>query len=364
MKKTISILIAVVLLFSTVSYATSSLNDAKNKAQNELSGVRAERTDIEAQINRINTEISKYESEIAELSENIIKLNAEIEEATIKWEKAKKRYEETEKLFVDRMVALYEAGETSYLDVLLSSSSLTDFISNYFLISELAEYDTQLLNEIERERNSLEIAKTELENKQATLEVTRDNKQATQTSLQASKDTKNSYINVLNSKEDDLKAKIAQYDKDIQTVEAEIARQSGNNSGPYTGGQMGWPAPGYYSISSPYGMRLHPILGVYRMHTGIDIAAPSGVNIVAANDGTVALATYDSGYGNYILINHGGGYSTLYAHSSQLLVSAGQAVTRGQTIAKVGSTGMSTGAHLHFEVRINGSTTDPVPYLK
>ena len=145
---------------------------------------------------------------------------------------------------------------------------------------------------------------------------------------------------------------------------AEAIRRSSGGPANYVGGEMGWPCPGYTTITSPYGNRTHPTLGVYKLHTGTDIGAPSGAKIVAMNDGTVVTAAYNSAYGNHVIINHGGGIQTLYAHASSLAVSAGQSVTRGQTIAYVGSTGYSTGAHLHFEIIKNGGTVDPMSYFR
>ena len=137
---------------------------------------------------------------------------------------------------------------------------------------------------------------------------------------------------------------------------------SSSNNSEYTGGSMTWPLPGYYSITSPFGNRLHPILKVYKMHTGVDIAGAgcNGKNVVATADGKVIHAGWISGYGNTVMIDHGGGIVTLYAHSQKLLVKKGDTVTRGQAIMLVGSTGYATGPHLHFEVRVNGKYVNPV----
>jgi murein DD-endopeptidase MepM/ murein hydrolase activator NlpD len=132
----------------------------------------------------------------------------------------------------------------------------------------------------------------------------------------------------------------------------------------YIGGNMKWPTPGYTNVVSPYGRRLHPILKKYKMHTGIDIDAPSGASIIAANSGTIIIAGWRSGYGNTVVIDHGGGITTLYAHCSKILVKVGDHVAAGKVIAKVGSTGLSTGAHLHFEIRVNGDTVDPLKFGK
>ena len=126
---------------------------------------------------------------------------------------------------------------------------------------------------------------------------------------------------------------------------------------------MAWPTPGYTRITSPYGMRTHPITGVYKLHTGVDLGAPYGSNFIAATDGTVIIAGYNTAYGNMVIIDHGGGVSTLYAHGSKIMVEVGQTVKKGDIVLKVGSTGYSTGPHAHFEVRVNGKVVDPMPYI-
>ena len=170
---------------------------------------------------------------------------------------------------------------------------------------------------------------------------------------------------------DSIKADIASFEKALKAQEAaeaaareEIRRLTQGSSGTYSGGTFAWPSVSTY-ITSPYGTRVHPVTGKVKTHTGIDIGAGMGTNIFAAADGTVLISGWNTGgYGNYVVIDHGGGLTTLYAHCSSLLVSAGQKVTRGQVIAKCGSTGMSTGPHLHFEVLKNGAHTDPYAYLR
>jgi murein DD-endopeptidase MepM/ murein hydrolase activator NlpD len=126
---------------------------------------------------------------------------------------------------------------------------------------------------------------------------------------------------------------------------------------------MAWPVPGYTTITSKYGMRTHPITGVYKLHSGVDISAPTGTNFIAAADGVVTKATYNTAYGNMVMIDHGGGISTLYAHGSEIMVQVGQEVKKNDVVLKVGSTGYATGPHAHFEVRINGSTVEPLDYI-
>ena len=150
----------------------------------------------------------------------------------------------------------------------------------------------------------------------------------------------------------------------VQEIELEIRQLALANIGEeYIGGEMAWPIPGYNSITSQFGMRTHPITGIYKLHTGVDVGAPLGADFVAANDGVVIKAEYNGAYGNMVMINHGGEVVTLYAHGSEILVQAGDTVFQGTPVLKVGSTGYSTGPHAHFEVRINGEYVQPLDYI-
>ena len=173
-----------------------------------------------------------------------------------------------------------------------------------------------------------------------------------------------SFIERLSDEEQEKQKQIDEYNAQYEEINRQIIALAANGiDTKYIGGTLAWPVPGYTRISSEYGMRVHPITGVYKLHTGTDIVAPIGADFIAANDGIVTKAEMTPAYGNMVIIDHGGGISTLYAHGSQILVQVGQTVKRGDPVLKVGSTGYSTGAHAHFEVRINGVTTNPIPYI-
>ena len=161
----------------------------------------------------------------------------------------------------------------------------------------------------------------------------------------------------------EIQNQIDTYYQDVREVENQILAIVAQSGGEYIGGVLAWPVPGYSRITSPFGMRVHPITGVYKLHTGMDVGAPIGANFVAANSGIVVKAEYNRAYGNMVMINHGGGIMTLYAHGSEILVQVGQQVLRGDPVLKVGSTGYSTGPHAHFEVRVNGVYQNPVDYF-
>ena len=183
--------------------------------------------------------------------------------------------------------------------------------------------------------------------------------------LENTKIVRENYIAKLSDQEKDVQAKIDEYNAQFEAINKEILSLAlGGIDSKYIGGELAWPIPGYTRITSKYGMRTHPITGVYKLHTGVDVSAPMGANFVAANDGIVVKAEFNSAYGNMVIIDHGGGVSTLYAHGSEIMVQVGETVKRGETVVlKVGSTGYSTGPHAHFEVRLNGVVTDPLPYI-
>lgn len=267
-------------------------------------------------------------------------------------------------LLEKRLVYAYKSGKTRYLDILLNSEDIMDFISKYHLISEIIRYDDNLLESITNQKTKIENINNQLKTSKEELKTYKDEQKKAIISIENSKIIKNSYVNQLTEEEQKIKEEIDIYQQELDLIELEIllAAMEGANSD-YVGGAFAWPAPGYYTITSTYGMRFHPVLKVYRNHGAIDIGAPLGSSIIAANDGIVTKSTYSYSYGNMIMIDHGGGVSTLYAHGSELLVRVGDKVQRGDVIMKAGSTGWSTGPHLHFEIRVDGKTIDPYYYI-
>ena len=317
------------------------------------------------QLQLLNDQIAEYEKEIAGLGTEAQNLEASIAELEQELEKAEESYEKQRETFEQRLIIMYEAGETTYLDVLLSSTSLTDFISTYYMMAEIASLDSELLQEAEIEKIRIQTAKEAVERQREQFKAAKDNKEKTAITLENTKIVRNSYINQLTEEQLALQAEIDLYYAQINDIEAEIVMLTTANIGTdYVGGSMMWPVPGYSRITSPFGMRTHPITGVYKLHTGTDVSAPIGANFVASNSGTVVKASRNYAYGNMVIIDHGGGVSTLYAHGSEILVEVGQTVQKGDPVLKVGSKGYSTGPHAHFEVRINGEYVDPMRFVK
>ncbi len=356
---------------STTNLQTQDLQTQRDEIQNKLSEANGELNEVHSslsenlqQVEKLDEKISSSEQQLQEQESKITELKNSINEIESELNTVTEKYERQRKLFEQRLVATYEAGETQYLDILLKSKSLSDFLSSYYLITELAELDNDLISELEEKKKTIDLSKQKLENEKAELATIIESQTRLSRTLQNTKKIRESFIEKLSEEEKNLQTKIDEINTQYEVVNKQILAlaQQGIDTA-YIGGELAWPVPGYTRITSKYAMRVHPITGQYKLHTGVDIGAPEGANFVAANDGIVTKAEYNTAYGNMVIIDHGGGISTLYAHGSETLVQVGQTVKRGDAVLKVGSTGYSTGPHAHFEVRINGVTTDPLPYI-
>lgn len=366
----LTLIISSVCMFSYAENIEELQNKSKeiekqiNESNQELEEVKEELSSNLQQVQKLDETIENTEEQLKLLNTKMDELQKSIDETEKKLDKVKKEYEKQKNILEQRIISLYESGETTYLDVILSSSSLSDFLSNYFLISEITSYDTQLLEEVELQKNTIETQNRILNEQKEQLSQTKQTQIKTSKVLQNTKNLREHYILQLSESEQKIQNDIDEYNRKYKEVEAEILLLSQNGiSAEYIGGIMAWPIPGYTRITSNYGMRIHPITGVYKLHTGVDVGAPMGANFIAANDGIVTKASYNGAYGNMVIIDHGGGVSTLYAHGSEIMVQVGQEVKRGDIVLKVGSTGYSTGPHAHFEVRINGNTVNPLDYI-
>ena len=381
------ILVICVLLTVTV-FAEDNIQENQeqsNVAENTLDSLNVQKSDLENQIQQkeseiqyiqedmsatllelenLSQEIADKQNEIAEIELQEIELNKYIETTEVELTSLKEKYAKQKKALEARLVAMYKFGNASYLDVLLNSKSLSQFLSNCYYLTIITKTDTNLLKSVEEKRDSIQTLANNLETKKNVLMVSRETREKTQIALSNMKIIKDKRVTELNEQDLALHQEIENYRQQIQSVELEIKKLALANVGEkYVGCIMAWPVPGYTTITSQYGMRTHPITGVYKLHTGTDISAPIGATFVAANDGIVVKAEYNTAYGNMVMIDHGGGISTLYAHGSEILVSVGQTVFKGTAVLKVGSTGYSTGPHAHFEVRVNGNPVQPLDYI-
>lgn len=378
-KKLYAITIGIIIfiaLFSVRSIAETrdipELREQRKKLQQQISENTLQIDELEGQISNLmlevqdlNDRIYKYEVEVAVLDKEIADLNAKIADVQKQFNETEKVYKKRKNLLAKRIVAQYEQGEIVYLDFLLNSNGLMEFISNYYLIGEILNYDKDLLQECENQKAKINSIKRELDEYKEELKSKKDEQGKSAILLSNIRTIKNNQMSRLSEEEIALQQQIDEYQEQERQIEVELLMILTENLGSdYVGGVLAWPVPGYTTITSPYGMRIHPISGLYKLHTGVDIGgAPIGSYFVAANDGVVVTSRYSPSYGNLIVIDHGGGLSTLYAHGQERLVEVGDTVKRGEPVLTVGSTGYSTGPHAHFEVRVNGMWVNPLDYI-
>lgn len=339
---------------SSVDSRINKLNANKKKVLQQKAALEKQQKQVANAQAAENNAYKELVGQISDAEENLRQTEAALADAEA-------NYNQLRELVKTRLRVMYENSNATMLDTLLESKSVVEFYERLKYMSLIARNDDELINDLNEAKLDVEYKKKLQQEAKALLEQRASDKQQRLTTLKASRA----------ELEDQLtrsKAELAKLEKEEDNLIAEskrlqsVIKNLSKSSKKYAGGTMRWPLPSSYSITSSFGMRKHPILRKYKMHTGIDIDGETGNSIVAANKGTVIMAQYDrsGGYGRMVVIDHGGGITTLYAHCSKLLVSVGDEVKAGEVIAKVGSTGLSTGSHLHFEVRRNGEPVNPL----
>lgn len=313
-------------------------------------------------INRTNQQIRALESEIQSLNNNITQTEKAILQKEKEIEVLEEIIEDKTELLNQRLRVMYKSGTVGYLEVLFGAEDLTDFLSRVDMLQKILTHDQNLITSLEESHYELEQQKLTLVETQEQLVRLFDSKLVAQNDLNASLRRLYAYKESLLKDEEAL---AEQEEQNLRLANEITEKLKQLELAPtYVGGEMMWPVPGHFTISSPFGHRIHPITMNPSTHTGIDIQAPMGASVLAAQTGTVIHSNWLGSYGKTIMIDHGGGYVTLYAHNSELAVKVGDVVRKGDQIALIGSTGFSTGPHLHFEVRINGEYVDPLPYVR
>ena len=377
-KKVLSAVLAAVMTLSAISaYAAKSVNDLKSElaqsqkkteeTKKQIQNKQAEKNSQKAKKDALDVEIAGLQADIDKIQSVIDEKNAEIEQKNNEIAALDEEIKATDKRLKKRMKVIYESGTESYLELILNSTGIADLFTRIAVVESILKHDNTIMDnyraqivEINAAKEIVESEKNEQVEAQNILAEKQNQIKAKQQENQKIIDALSKDINELKKQEAAQEAAAKELQNQINAALTSSSQQSVKYSG---NGKFGFPLTSYTRVSSTYGYRIHPITGTKKLHAGIDYAAPYGTSILAAEDGVVLTSGWNSGYGYCVTINHGGGYVTLYGHCSSLLVSAGQSVTRGQTIAKVGSTGNSTGNHLHFEVRINGNTVNPEGYL-
>lgn len=371
-KSRFAMIVAILLMLtfavetSLASAATLSQirNNIKNKQQ-ELNESRAKEKSLGDQVNSLEQQINSKQSDIDELEASISEAQAKLETLEEELAAAEEKVNTQNENLNARLRNMYKNGSVGFIDVLMDSGSFSEFLNNLSLVEKVYTSDQDVLEELQKAYDEIDAKKKEIETLQAELSESKATMEEQKSSLEADKAS-------VEKKKSEIAADSAETQRELDKLEADAQaltssiRDSGSSSSSskYNGGIMAWPVPSCHTVSSGYGGRIHPTTGKYKFHGGLDIPGSYGSAIVAANSGKVIWAgNRGDSYGNYVIIDHGGGVSTLYGHSSKVLVRKGQRVSRGQRIANVGSTGRSTGPHCHFEVRINGSRVNPNPYV-
>ena len=367
---------AVVLPASAVTQAeinqmkedAAALKKQRAELQKQLKAIQADKSKaldqkalLEQQINATQAEINNIAAQITQYDQLIAQKETELAATE---EKERAQYE----LFCKRVREMEEQGEVSYWSILFSSDDFSDLLDNAMMVEEIMDYDNQVMNELIAIREQIEADKTALETARQEQKDAKAEQEAAKAELKSQQAQVDALIAEISGQESQVKAAEAKLqaaanaaDAEIRAAEKELASQIANV--PSESGFL-WPLPGRYNLSSLYGSRKHPVTGKANNHTGIDVPAPSGTPIQACKSGVVTTSPYNNSYGNYVVVSHSDGTSTLYAHMSRRNASKGQTVSQGQVIGYVGTTGSSTGNHLHLEIRVNGSRRDPINYFQ
>ena len=361
----------------------SQTQDEQKKIQQGLSDIKKMKKELETSKSNLEAYVTQLDGDLNVITAKIEELQGVIDETQVALDEATNDYNEAVRVETEQYEAMkvriqfmYEKGNNFLLDAILGAQSFSEILNRANYYEEIAAYDRKKLDEYVLNRQMVEACKEQIEAEKAKLDEAMAAQEAEQANLEALIGEKEQQINAVTYDINNKEAAIQQYEDELEAMatvisqlEAQvmeekraIAAANGINLS-YDGGKFCWHAPSYTRVSSPYGYRIHPTLGTNLYHNGVDLASPSGSKILAAYDGIVVAADYTSVMGNYIMIDHGDGLYTVYMHASALYVSKGDIVIKGEHIAAVGSTGRSTGPHLHFSVRKNGEYVDPMPYI-
>ena len=350
----------------------AQLEKALKEAQGTIEDLKDSKGDIESKVTELNQQLIDISARITDLENQLTAKSEDIQETKDELAGAKEREAQQYADMKVRIQFMYENGQTSYLEALLSSRNISEFLNSADYIAQIQSYDRQKLTEYQDTVESIVNLEAQLEQENTDMEALKSTVESNKATVAAMMRQKESELADISGDIEDAQSDADYYAAEIPAQEELIAAikraeaekaAAGVEEHPYTGGAFRWPCPSSTRVTSDYGTRVSPMSGASSNHKGIDIGASAGADIIAAADGTVTAASYSSAAGNYVMIDHGGGLYTVYMHASSLLVSPGQTVSAGDVIAKVGSTGISTGSHLHFGVSLNGSYVSPWSYL-
>jgi murein DD-endopeptidase MepM/ murein hydrolase activator NlpD len=341
----------------------SSLRNQKKKVATELTRTKREAKVVLGDIARVDTRLNQLEGELEVTSSRLDESRRDQQRLTQDLVDATARLARTKDLVERRLRRMYVSGNTSFISAVVGTRTVGELATQKYRYQSIAQEDRRIFEEYKELQAKVREQKTRTDELVKRIDRLASNQRAQQSNLKDARQEKGVYLRELRTKEDRLQSLLRQFEQDERQIVNQIAAASrrprtGEAPLPAFTGRFMKPVNG--TMTSGFGNRLHPILKVNRLHAGVDFGAPTGTPIYAAAAGEVIGASYMGGYGNVVILDHGGGISTVYAHCSRILVRVGQRVDRGQHIAAVGSTGLSTGPHLHWEVRVSGRPVNPL----
>lgn len=340
---------------STVSKKLDSVTKQQAEVKKQIQQKSVEKENLLSAQQKKTSEYQKLQAEKKALDELLLSIDMQLTES-------EQRYRKQEELLKIRLKVMYENSNISYIQTLIQSKSIIDFYERLQLISIISKSDREMVKSLSEAKKDVEYKKQIKERQKLETESKARDKAKAISQINISRADVEGDLQEYKLKLDQLEKQEDELIKQSEAINREIKNLMSKKK--YSGGTMKWPISlSYTSISSSFGNRYHPVLKKYKLHTGIDIRAGMGVSITAAAKGKVIVSGWRTGYGNTVIIDHGGGIATLYGHASKLLVKIGEEVKAGQTIAKVGTTGWSTGPHLHFEVIKNSIPVNPLNYV-
>ncbi|WP_298200259.1 peptidoglycan DD-metalloendopeptidase family protein [Desulfosporosinus sp.] len=342
----------------------TEIEKAQDKAKSQIKNLQFTEEQKKQNLKELASQISVAKITLSQKDTAYLEAKTSVEAAEKELLAKQKDLEDRQEALRKRVRGIYEEGNFSYLDILFQAENLSDFITMFEYFEKLIQNDQKLLESIKIEKDKVLQKTEELKEKRDLAEKTRKEAIAAKGVLASKKQEEQNSLAEVTQAQDELFTQISKLEKDSKALEQKIRQLQAGRTGGVVGSVSYWPLPDYHTISSPYGWRIHPITKAKSLHTGTDIPAPNGTPIYAAGTGTVIYSGWYGAYGNTVIVDHGKGLSSMYPHQSKIAVSNGQNLNAGDLVGYVGSTGWSTGPHLHLEVRINGNPTDPLVYFR